>query len=69
MYKKYRITLEHKQRGKVLKTEEKVVEGVRRPEVGEGYQKLVHPPISITVTKVSKIEEDPTMYWDRLSSL
>lgn len=69
MYKKYRVTFEHRQRGELLKTEEKIVEGVRKPEIGEGYQKLIHPPISITVISAVEIKEDPTIGWDRLSEL
>lgn len=62
----YRITLEHKEDGLVTKTETKIINEEKEPKIGEFIQELDK---TITITSVKKIEEDPTIYWDRLSIL
>lgn len=58
---KFRVTIEVKQSGKVLRYREETVDsgnGYYKPRVGEGIKRLVDPPIYETVVKVVEVIED-----------
>lgn len=54
----YQLTIEVKQRGVVLETYKKIVKSNRRPIIGKGAAKLLHPPIYHTIVKVEEIDEN-----------
>ena len=55
---KYKITIEQKQRDKIIGVEIKIINSNRKPRIGEGKVLLIDPPIYETIIAVKEIQED-----------
>jgi hypothetical protein len=56
MSNKYKITQIHKLLDRVIKEEVIEIECSRKPKVGEGFRKLIDPPIDVIIIKVEEVE-------------
>ena len=56
MIKKYKITQIHRSLGKIIREEVIEIECSRKPKVGEGFRKLIDPPIDVIIVKVEELE-------------
>jgi hypothetical protein len=55
--KKYRVTQVHKLKDEIIKEEIVYIESSRSPRVGEGFRKLIDPPVDVIIIKVEEVEE------------
>ena len=55
---KYKITIERKQRDKIIGVEIKIITSNYKPRIGEGKALLIDPPIYETIIEVEEIKED-----------